>query len=153
MVCSSAATRKPSASLRVSPPNGIVLYGPPGAGKTHFARAIAGELGHPYLKLSAGNIKSKWVNESTEKVNQLFTEGEQFDRCVIFVDEIDALLAGRGDNLHREHAQVVNEFLAHLDEVDPNFLLIAATNRADPLMTPPRAVADLTNNTRFRFQT
>jgi AAA+ superfamily predicted ATPase len=119
--------------FNVSPPNGILLHGPPGTGKTHFARAIAGELGHPYLELSAGDIKSRWVNESTEQVNQLFNEAEQFERCVIFVDEIDALLAGRGNDLHREHAQVVNEFLAHLDDEDPSFLLIAATNRADLL--------------------
>lgn len=119
--------------FNVSPPNGILLYGPPGTGKTLFARAIAGELGHPYLELSAGDIKSRWINESTEQVHQLFTEAEQFDRCVIFIDEIDALLAGRGNDLHREHAQVVNEFLAHLDDEDPNFLLIAATNRADLL--------------------
>ncbi|WP_423746941.1 AAA family ATPase (plasmid) [Haladaptatus sp. SPP-AMP-3] len=119
--------------FNVSPPNGILLHGPPGTGKTHFARAIAGELGHPYLELSAGDIKSRWVNESTEQVNQLFNEAEQFERCMIFVDEIDALLAGRGNDLHREHAQVVNEFLAHLDDEDPSFLLIAATNRADLL--------------------
>lgn len=119
--------------FNVSPPNGILLYGPPGTGKTLFARAIAGELGHPYLELSAGDIKSRWINESTEQVNQLFAEAEQFDRCVIFIDEIDALLADRGNDLHREHAQVVNEFLAHLDDEDPNFLVIAATNRADLL--------------------
>ncbi len=119
--------------FKVSPPNGILLYGPPGTGKTLFARAVAGELGHPYLELSAGDIKSRWINESTEQVNRLFDEAQQFDRCVIFIDEIDALLAGRGNDLHREHAQVVNEFLAHLDDDDPNFLVIAATNRADLL--------------------
>ncbi|RBI60834.1 ATP-binding protein [halophilic archaeon] len=119
--------------FNVSPPNGILLYGPPGTGKTLFARAIAGELGHPYLELSAGDIKSRWINESTEQVNQLFNEAAQFDRCVIFIDEIDALLAGRGNDLHREHAQVVNEFLAYLDDEDPNFLVIAATNRPDLL--------------------
>ncbi|MFC4360245.1 AAA family ATPase [Halobium salinum] len=119
--------------FNVSPPNGILLYGPPGTGKTLFARAIAGELGHPYLELSAGDIKSRWINESTEQVNRLFDEAEQFNRCVIFIDEIDALLAGRGNELHREHAQVVNEFLAHLDDEEPNFLVIAATNRADLL--------------------
>lgn len=119
--------------FNVSPPNGILLYGPPGTGKTLFARAIAGELGHPYLELSAGDIKSRWINESTEQVNRLFDEAQQFDRCVIFIDEIDALLAGRGNDLHREHAQVVNEFLAHLDDEEPNFLVIAATNRADLL--------------------
>ena len=119
--------------FNVSPPNGVLLHGPPGTGKTLFARAIAGELGHPYLELSAGDIKSRWINESTEQVNQLFEEAEQFDRCVIFIDEIDALLAGRGNDLHREHAQVVNEFLAHLDDEDPNFLMIAATNRVDLL--------------------
>lgn len=119
--------------FNVSPPNGILLYGPPGTGKSLFARAIAGELGHPYLELSAGDIKSRWINESTEQVNQLFTEAAQFERCIIFIDEIDALLAGRGNDQHREHAQVVNEFLAHLDDENPNFLVIAATNRIDLL--------------------
>ena len=119
--------------FNISPPNGILLYGPPGTGKTHFARAIAGELGHPYLELSAGDLKSQWINESTEKVTQLFREAEQFERCVIFIDEIDALLAERGNDLHHEHAQVVNEFLAQLDAEEPNFLLIAATNQAERL--------------------
>lgn len=119
--------------FNISPPNGILFHGPPGTGKTLFARAIAGELGHPYLELSAGDIKSRWVNESTEQVNQLFAEAAQFDRCVIFIDEIDALLASRDNDLHREHAQVVNEFLAHLDADDPNYLVIAATNRAELL--------------------
>ena len=119
--------------FNISPPNGILLHGPPGTGKTHFARAIAGELGHPYLELSAGDLKSQWINESTEKVTQLFREAEQFKRCVIFIDEIDALLAERGNDLHHEHAQVVNEFLAQLDAEEPNFLLIAATNQAELL--------------------
>ena len=119
--------------FNISPPNGILLYGPPGTGKTHFARAVAGELGHPYLELSAGDLKSQWINESTEKVTQLFREAEQFERCVIFIDEIDALLAERGNNLHQEHAQVVNEFLAQLDAEEPNFLLIAATNQVELL--------------------
>ncbi|AQL44736.1 AAA family ATPase (plasmid) [Halorientalis sp. IM1011] len=119
--------------FNISPPNGILFYGPPGTGKTLFARAIAGELGAPYLELSAGDIKSKWINQSTERVNQLFADAAQFEHCVIFIDEIDALLAGRGDDLHQEHAQVVNEFLAHLDAEDPNYLVIAATNRKELL--------------------
>ena len=119
--------------FNISPPNGILLYGLPGTGKTHFARAIAGELGHPYLELSAGDLKSQWINESTEKVTQLFREAEQFERCVIFIDEIDALLAERENDLHHEHAQVVNEFLAQLDAEEPSFLLIAATNQVERL--------------------
>ncbi|MFC6764164.1 ATP-binding protein [Natrinema soli] len=119
--------------FNISPPNGILFYGPPGTGKTLFARAIAGELGHPYLELSAGDIKSRWVNKSTEQVNRLFEEAAQFDRCVIFIDEIDALLASRESDVNREHTQVVNEFLAHLDADDPNYLVIAATNRAELL--------------------
>ncbi|MFC6763609.1 ATP-binding protein [Natrinema soli] len=119
--------------FNISPPNGILFYGPPGTGKTLFARAIAGELGHPYLELSAGDIKSRWINESTKQVNRLFEEAAQFDRCVIFIDEIDALLASRESDVNREHTQVVNEFLAHLDANDPNYLVIAATNRAELL--------------------
>ncbi len=119
--------------FNISPPNGILFYGPPGTGKTLFARAIAGELGHPYLELSAGDIKSRWINKSTEQVNRLFAEAAQFDRCVIFIDEIDALLASRESDVNREHTQVVNEFLAHLDADDPNYLVLAATNRAELL--------------------
>ncbi len=119
--------------FNISPPNGILFYGPPGTGKTLFARAIAGELGHPYLELSAGDIKSRWINESTAQVNRLFAEAEQFGRCVIFIDEIDALLASRESDVNREHTQVVNEFLAHLDADDPNYLVLAATNRAELL--------------------
>jgi SpoVK/Ycf46/Vps4 family AAA+-type ATPase len=117
----------------VTPARGILLYGPPGTGKTHLAQAIAGELGYPYVELSGGDLKSKWLNESTQNVATLFQEAAAFDECVIFIDEIDSLLADRTDSLHQEHAQVVNEFLAQLESDNPEFVFIAATNRPDRL--------------------
>ena len=113
----------------VSPPTGILLYGPPGTGKSYLARATVGELGFPYLELSQADLTSKWINESAEKVRQLFDEAEQFEHCVIFIDEIDSLLGTRQDSGHSEDTKVVSEFLARLEDEDTNYLLIAATNQ------------------------
>ncbi|MDS0243050.1 MULTISPECIES: ATP-binding protein [unclassified Haloferax] len=115
----------------VSPPTGILLYGPPGTGKSHLARATAGELGFPYLELSQADLTSKWINESAGKVRQLFDEAEQFEHCVIFIDEIDSLLRTRQGSGHSEDTKVVSEFLARLEDEDTNYLLIAASNQPD----------------------
>lgn len=113
----------------VSSPTGILLYGPPGTGKSHLARATAGELGFPYLELSQADLTSKWINESAGKVRQLFDEAEQFEHCVIFIDEIESLLRTRQGNGHSEDTKVVSEFLARLEDEDTNYLLIAASNQ------------------------
>lgn len=119
--------------FRVSPPTGILLYGPPGTGKTHLARAIAGELGSPYVELSQADLTSKWINESPSKVRRLFEEAESFDSSVIFIDEIDGLVRARDSNGHNEDSKVVSEFLARLAEEATNYLIIAATNRPDQM--------------------
>lgn len=119
--------------FRVSAPTGILLYGPPGTGKSHLARAIAGELGVPFVELSQADLSSKWINESPMKIRDLFEEAEQFDFCVIFIDEIDGLVSERGSSGHNEDSKVVSEFLARLGEGSTNYLIIAATNRPDQL--------------------
>jgi hypothetical protein len=121
--------------FRVSPPTGILLYGPPGTGKTYLARAIAGELGSPYVELSQADLTSMWINESPAKVRRLFEEADRFDFCVIFIDEIDGLVRSRGSNAHNEDSKVVSEFLARLADEDSNYLIIAATNRPDQMDT------------------
>lgn len=119
--------------FRVSPPTGILLYGPPGTGKTHLARAIAGELGSPYVELSQADLTSMWINESPAKIRTLFEEAESFDSSVIFIDEIDGLVRARDASGHNEDSKVVSEFLARLAQEDTNYLIIAATNRPDQL--------------------
>lgn len=124
----------------VSIPN-LLFHGPPGTGKTYMAEALAGQLGYPYVKLSASDITSKWINESGENINTLFSEaaeiGDRYDYAVVFVDEIDALLADRGMNQqHSENKKVVDEFLNHLSETgSQNTLFIGATNHFDALDT------------------
>lgn len=122
----------------VSIPN-LLFHGPPGTGKTFMAKALSGELGHPYVKLSASDITSKWINESGDKISTLFDEaaeiGDQYGYAVVFVDEIDALLSDRGmDQQHSENKKVVDEFLNHLSGTDEdNILFIGATNHFQSL--------------------
>lgn len=124
----------------VSIPN-LLFHGPPGTGKTYMAEALAGELGYPYVKLSASDITSKWINESGDNINTLFTEakelGNQYGYAVVFVDEIDALLSDRGmEQQHSENKKVVDEFLNHLSDTgSQNTLFIGATNHFESLDT------------------
>jgi len=117
----------------------LLFHGPPGTGKSYLAEALAGELQYPYIKLSAGDILSKWINDSGKQINQLFREAEQIGHehghVIVFLDEIDALLSDRGmDNQHSENKKVVNEFLNELEgTTERNTLVIGATNNYDDL--------------------
>lgn len=128
-----------AAKLGVNAPN-IVFYGPPGTGKTFLATALAGELAYPFVKLSGADIQSKWINESAQKVNDLFREARdvaaEHGGAVVFIDELDSVLNNRDGhaNAHAEDAKVVNEFLAHLEDTEENnIVFIGATNRIDSL--------------------
>lgn len=128
-----------AAKLGVNAPN-IVFYGPPGTGKTYLATALAGELGYPFVKLSGADIQSKWINESAQKVNELFREARdvaaEHGGAVVFIDELDSVLKNRSahGNAHAEDAKVVNEFLAHLEDTgENNIVFVGATNRIDSL--------------------
>lgn len=124
--------------LGISIPN-LLFHGPPGTGKTYIAKALAGELGYPYAKLSAGDITSEYINKSTDEISRLFKEAEQLGQkhgfAVLFIDEIDALLADRNmGNQHAETKKIVDEFLTHLeDTTENNILFIGATNHLDTL--------------------
>lgn len=124
--------------LGVSIPN-VLLYGPPGTGKSYLAEAIAGELGYPFVMLTAGEIKSKWINESPRNVATLFDEaawlGGKYGWAIIFVDEVDSLLLARSATYqHNEDIKVVNEFLGHLERTtERNTLFLCATNHPEVL--------------------
>lgn len=125
--------------LGIKPPN-VLFYGPPGTGKTHMAEALAGELNFPFVKLSGSNVTTKWINESSARINQLFTEAKTIAAseggAVIFVDELDSILSDRssGSESHGEDTKVVNELLNHLEESTTyGVVFIGATNRIDAL--------------------
>lgn len=131
--------REKAEKLGISAPN-VIFHGPPGTGKTFTAEALATELGLPFVKLSGADIQSKWINESSQKVKQLFDEAEEVASenggCVVFLDELDSVLkdrSGKGGS-HEEDNKVVNEFLNHLEDTEENnIVFIGATNRIEAL--------------------
>lgn len=108
----------------------ILLYGPPGTGKTMLAAATAAEAGVPFVSVSASDLLSKWVGETEKLVRELFASASTYDRCIIFLDEIDAICSARGGNGETELSRrVKTEFLVRMQSVDPHRVtIIAATN-------------------------
>jgi AAA+ superfamily predicted ATPase len=117
------------ASLR----GGMLLYGPPGCGKTYLARAIAGELGARFITVSLAEVLSRWVGQSEANVAELFAYARAQSPCVVFLDEVDALGRSRS-GLGRSGAAlrgVVNQLLAELDGVatqNEGVFVLGATN-------------------------
>lgn len=124
----------------VDVPN-LLFAGPPGTGKTYVATALAGELGYPFVFLTAGRLQSKWINESADNVQRLFREaariGDEHSYAVIIADELDALLPARENgSKHHEDDKVVTEFLAYLERCPQrSTLFIGTTNRREALDT------------------
>jgi len=119
-------------------PRGILLYGPPGAGKTLLARAIAGEAGVPFFSISGSDFVEMFVGVGASRVRDLFRQAKSNAPCIIFMDEIDAVGRHRGAGLgggHDEREQTLNQLLVEMDGFDQNagIIMIAATNRPDIL--------------------
>lgn len=116
-------------TLKIKGGKGLLLYGPPGTGKTMFARAIAGELGLPFIYKKMSDLKDKYVGESEKNVSRLFEEAYQHKQCVVFLDECESLLRKRGN----QKVNIVEAFLAELDGFDTRrdsqIFLLLATNR------------------------
>ncbi|MEV4802450.1 ATP-binding protein [Nonomuraea sp. NPDC049421] len=111
---------------------GVLLYGPPGAGKTHLARAAAGELGAAFVNVGLADILDMYIGSSERNLHATFDLARRNRPCVLFFDEVDALAARRSDMRQAHTRQLVNQFLAELDGVDQNanegVLVLAATN-------------------------
>ncbi len=125
--------------LGARPPKGVLLYGPPGNGKTLLAKAIAGEAGVPFIEQNASSFVNMFVGAGAGAVRELFREARALSKqrggCVVFVDEIDAMGGKREYGGHDERMQTLNALLAEMDGFTDNtgVVVIAATNRLDTL--------------------
>lgn len=118
----------------ISPPKGILLYGPPGTGKTLIAKALAKMTESNFISVKGPELLSKWVGESEKGVREIFRKARQASPCIIFFDEIDAIVPRRsgGDSSHVTE-NVVSQILTEIDGLEElhGVLIIGATNRLD----------------------
>ncbi|EFO22555.2 fidgetin protein [Loa loa] len=120
-----------------APPKGVLLFGPPGTGKTMIGRCVASQCKATFFNIAASSITSKWVGEGEKLVRALFAIARVLQPSVVFIDEIDSLLTSRNESEHESSRRIKTEFLIHLDGVatssDERILILGATNRPQEL--------------------
>jgi transitional endoplasmic reticulum ATPase len=129
--------------LGIKPPRGLLLYGPPGSGKTLIAKAIATESAANFIAIKGPEVMSKWVGESEKKLREVFRKAKQVSPCIVFLDELDALAPTRGaggDNNVSD--RLVDQLLTSMDGLEnmEGVITIGATNRPeiiDPALLRP----------------
>lgn len=118
-------------------PKGVLLVGPPGTGKTLLARAVAGEAGVPFFRISGSDFVEMFVGVGASRVRDLFKQAREKAPCIIFIDELDAIGKSRVNNLggNDEREQTLNQLLVEMDGFDneKGLIILAATNRPDIL--------------------
>jgi transitional endoplasmic reticulum ATPase len=131
---SMSAAAAASGSVAISDRNGILLSGPPGNGKTVFAKAIAAELNLPIVKIGCADITSKWINQGPAMVKELFRQAAK-QPCVVFLDEFDGVAWSRtSSQMHAEDRKLVNTLLTEIDNARSKMIvLVAATNFVERL--------------------
>lgn len=122
---------------------GILMYGPPGCGKTYLARATAGEIGAGFISVGISDVLDMWSGQSERNLHQLFEHARYNTPCVLFFDEVDALGGRRSDMNSGSGRQLINQFLSEMDGVEysnAGVLVLAATNapwHVDPAFRRP----------------
>lgn len=113
--------------------NGILLYGPPGCGKTYIGERLAEEIGYNFMFIKPSDLGSPYVHGAQIKIGELFTAAEEQAPCMIFVDEIDAILPSRDSgDLNHSYATEVNEFLTQMGNCgEREIFVLAATNKPE----------------------
>ncbi len=122
--------------MGIEAPKGVLLFGPPGTGKTMLAKAAATESGANFIAVRGPEILSKWVGESEKAIREIFRKARLHAPAIVFFDEIDAIAQTRGFyDTSGVTYRIVNQLLAELDGIEPltNVVVIAATNRPDIL--------------------
>ncbi|MBN1329089.1 MAG: CDC48 family AAA ATPase [Candidatus Heimdallarchaeota archaeon] len=121
--------------MGISPPRGILLFGPPGCGKTLLAKAVATESEVNFISIKGPEVMSKWVGESEKAVREIFRKAKMSAPTIVFFDEIDALAPKRGSGLGDSGSteRVISQLLTEIDglEMIKQVVIIAATNRPD----------------------
>lgn len=123
------------ARLGIKPPKGILLYGPPGCGKTLLAKAVATESAANFITIKGPEVFSKWVGESEKAIREVFRKARMAAPAIIFFDEIDSLVPRRGAGFSDSGAseRVISQLLTEMDGMESleDIVIIAATNRPD----------------------
>jgi transitional endoplasmic reticulum ATPase len=114
--------------------NGILLYGPPGCGKTHIAEALAGESGFSLVAVTPTDITSKWVGEAADNVSELFETARAHQPCLVLLDELDAIAPNRSETGTSSQRQMTNQLLIELQNVEgTDVVVVGTTNRLDDI--------------------
>ena len=121
--------------LGIEPPKGVLLYGPPGIGKTMLAKAVANESDANFISISGPELVSKFVGESEEKLREIFKNANEKAPTIILMDEIDAIAPKREEATNEVERRIVSQLLTLMDGMPPRgqVIVIAATNRPDAI--------------------
>lgn len=124
-------------TIGIEPPRGILLFGPPGTGKTMLSKAVATESKANFISVKGSEILSKWFGESERKIAEIFNKAKQSSPCIVFFDELDAIAAMRGSAMGEPRVveRMVNILLSEMDGLEElkGVVVLGATNRPDLL--------------------